>query len=37
MPVRAWNAHDIVFTSAVAARVMPETGGREGHGTHLSE
>jgi hypothetical protein len=46
--VRAWNAHDIeavldhfhddvVFTSPVAARVVPESDGlvREGHGTYL--
>ncbi len=27
--VQAWNAHgiDVVFTSPVAARVLPETGG----------
>ena len=48
--VRAWNAHDIeavldhfrddvVFTSPVAARVVPESGGvvRDGHGTYLVE
>ena len=46
--LRAWNAHDIeavldhfhddvVFTSPVAARVVPESDGlvREGHGTYL--